>query len=72
MNDTEMISDESFDSDDETLFDLSKKDTKVWLVKVPTFLMQKWEETSEQELGKVRIYKKYLLVTQACQQIGPD
>jgi TFIIF, beta subunit N-terminus len=67
MNDTEMISDESFDSDDETLFDLSKKDTKVWLVKVPTFLMQKWEETSEQELGKVRIYKKYLLVTQACQ-----
>lgn len=38
--------------------DLSKENTKVWLVRLPKFLMDKWrdvEKNSGKELGQVRI-----------------
>lgn len=38
--------------------DVSKEDTKVWLVRLPKFLMDKWrdvDKNSGKELGKVRI-----------------
>lgn len=38
--------------------DMSKEGTKVWLVRLPKFLMEKWrnvESNSGKELGKVRI-----------------
>lgn len=40
--------------------DMSREDTKVWLVRLPKFLMEKWkdvESNSGKELGKVRIDK---------------
>ena len=53
------------ESDDE--FFIDKQDTKVWLVKVPTFVAEKWQEASEAnpgtELGSVRIYDNTQNVT---------
>lgn len=41
------------------MVNLDKKDTKVWLVKIPTFLHEKWSELeSDQDLGALRIYKE--------------
>ena len=55
------VDDEFEDSDDEIMLNLNKKDTKVWLVKVPKFVAEKWsEQPAGEELGKLRIYKKYI------------
>lgn len=48
------------DDDDNLDLDTSKADTKVWLVRLPRFLLDKWsdpEKLNGQELGKVRIIK---------------
>ena len=39
---------------------LDKSQTKVWLVKIPKFVSEKWSNITETgvELGKIRIYKK--------------
>jgi hypothetical protein len=39
---------------------LDKKDTKVWLVKIPTFLHEQWTnlESAGEDLGTLRIYKE--------------
>lgn len=46
------------DYEDSLDLDTSKADTKVWLVRVPKFLMEKWQDHEKlhgQNLGKVRI-----------------
>jgi hypothetical protein len=62
-----MEEDEEFDSEDmEIMFDLDKKDTKVWLVKLPSFVASSWGEVNDGDLlGKVRIYKQ-VIITQSC------
>jgi hypothetical protein len=56
---------ELYEDEEEEDLDLSKKDTKVWLVKVPNFLMEQWATQStrlpNQDLGRLKIYKEYLL-----------
>ena len=49
-------------SDEETMLNFDRKDTKVWLVKVPKFLADKWESLPGEDIGKVRIYKTYHLI----------
>lgn len=53
------VNGEEFENYEDNLdLDMSKEDTKVWLVRMPTFLMEKWrdvEKNSGKELGKVRI-----------------
>ncbi|KAJ1966033.1 hypothetical protein GGI12_000351 [Dipsacomyces acuminosporus] len=48
------------DDDDLDDLDMSEVGNKVWLVKVPQFLAQKWSErdANGEEIGKVRIYDK--------------
>lgn len=44
-------------------FDIEQgKDRRVWLVKVPKFLLEKWQnvKTNNEELGRLRVYKKPL------------
>jgi transcription initiation factor TFIIF subunit beta len=42
------------------MVNLDKKDTKVWLVKIPTFLFDKIQKLDDEaEIGKLRIYKEY-------------
>lgn len=44
-------------------FDIEQgKDRRVWLVKVPKFLVEKWQniKTNNEELGRLRVYKKPL------------
>lgn len=56
-NDVESVDENYEDSLD---LDMSREDTKVWLVRLPKFLMEKWkdvETNSGKELGKVRIDK---------------
>ncbi|KAI8914649.1 transcription initiation factor IIF, beta subunit [Gorgonomyces haynaldii] len=48
--------DEYEDSDDETMLDLNRKDTKVWLVKIPEFVAKEWKRQPKgTPLGKLRI-----------------
>jgi transcription initiation factor TFIIF subunit beta len=42
-------------SDDELMFQLDRKDTKVWLVKVPQFVAEQWTE-QHKTLGTVKIH----------------
>lgn len=53
------IGSEDYENYEDSLdLDMSKEDTKVWLVRLPSFLMEKWqdvEKNSGKELGKVRI-----------------
>lgn len=56
-----IMDDDDLDDEYEDSLDLdtSKADTKVWLVRLPKFLMEKWRDPSKlqgQELGKVRIH----------------
>lgn len=42
-------------------FDIDQgKDRRVWLVKVPKFLLEKWQnvKSNNEELGRLRVYKK--------------
>lgn len=42
-------------------FDIDQgKDRRVWLVKVPKFLLEKWQnvQSNNEELGRLRVYKK--------------
>lgn len=44
-------------------FDIDQgKDRRVWLVKVPKFLLEKWQKvkSNNEELGRLRVYKKPL------------
>ncbi|KAJ2997718.1 hypothetical protein HDV02_005188 [Globomyces sp. JEL0801] len=52
------IPDNLSDSSDEDPIGIESKDTKVWLVKIPKFLADKWSSVQERgvELGKMRIY----------------
>jgi hypothetical protein len=50
-----------FDIDEEPLhkeFDISSADRKIWLVKVPEFLHEKWRNWDNEslEMGKVNVY----------------
>jgi transcription initiation factor TFIIF subunit beta len=47
-------------SDDEQYFDIENQDNKVWLVKIPTFVAERWSSITEPgvELGSLRIYKQ--------------
>lgn len=61
--DVKMSMDDLNEDDDEDSLDLdtSKSDTKVWLVRLPRFLLDKWSDPDTlngQELGKVRIMKQ--------------
>ncbi|CDS10000.1 hypothetical protein LRAMOSA02677 [Lichtheimia ramosa] len=49
---------DTIDDDDDDDLKLDDADTKVWLVKVPKFLAQKWKEVDQDDvnLGSVRIY----------------
>ncbi|KAI9354933.1 transcription initiation factor IIF, beta subunit-domain-containing protein [Pilaira anomala] len=51
---------EVFDEDDAEDLKLDDVDTKVWLVKVPSFLAKKWKDIDEDNLnlGTVRIYNR--------------
>ncbi|GAA5816495.1 hypothetical protein MFLAVUS_010024 [Mucor flavus] len=51
---------EVFDEDDAEDLKLDDVDTKVWLVKVPSFLANKWKDIDEDNLnlGSVRIYNR--------------
>ncbi|GAA5798837.1 transcription initiation factor IIF, beta subunit-domain-containing protein [Helicostylum pulchrum] len=51
---------EVFDEDDAEDLKLDDVDTKVWLVKVPSFLAKKWKDIDEDNLnlGSVRIYNR--------------
>ena len=41
------------------MINLEKKDTKVWLVKIPTFLFDEIQKLDDEaEVGKLRIYKE--------------
>lgn len=46
-------------NNDETL-DTQKGDRRIWLVKVPKFLLERWQDVQEDgvELGRLRVYKK--------------
>jgi transcription initiation factor TFIIF subunit beta len=47
-------------SDDKETFGIENQDVKAWLVKIPSFLSEKWRRIEEPgfELGRLRIYKK--------------
>lgn len=55
------VGDSEDEEEDSLDLDTSKADTKVWLVRLPKFLLDKWSDPNQlhgQELGKVRIIKK--------------
>lgn len=68
--------DEDYSSDDELMFSLDKKDTKVWLVKIPLFVAQKWQEPGVKKLGVVRIHNSTTSTSNATSsrssQVGAD
>jgi transcription initiation factor TFIIF subunit beta len=50
------------DSDEDQIFGIENKDLKTWLVKIPTFVAERWNSVQEPgvELGVLRIYKNQI------------
>ncbi len=57
-----METDVGFEEDEELL--LNRKDTKVWLVKVPNFLFEQWTTITEPnvDIGRLCIYKESVYI----------